>query len=156
VLPVLNAEVDIVTAAAASIEHWRVAAWFVLSRTPTVNWTEPGCSGVPEITPEFGSKTRPGGRLPAETLQVYGGEPPDASTGESNTKPTSLLVPEQLVTLSPDTTFMESARCTPAPLLSVTLTVKLKEPTGTATPEIAPAGLSVSPVGRFPEAIDQT
>jgi hypothetical protein len=88
-------------------------------------------------------------------LQVYGGEPPAASTGEANNRPTSPTLSGHPITFSPDTTLMLKARCTVAPLVSDTPAVKLKEPRGTATPEIVPEPPSVNPVGRLPETTDQ-
>ena len=43
-----------------------------------LNW--PGVVGVPEITPVVVSSVRPFGRVPLETLKVYGAVPPVAET----------------------------------------------------------------------------
>ena len=52
------------------------------SGTRTVKFDVPaGTIGVPEIMPVAGSKFRPSGSVPAETLQVLAGVPSVAATG---------------------------------------------------------------------------
>lgn len=47
------------------------------SSTVTVNVAEPTAVGTPERTPAV-LKVKPAGKVPDETLQVYGAVPPDA------------------------------------------------------------------------------
>ena len=65
-----SAEVVIVSGA--------TAVQFLLSVTVTVKLAVPaGAVGVPEITPVVGFKTRPAGKLPAETVNVAGAVAPE-------------------------------------------------------------------------------
>jgi hypothetical protein len=51
----------------------------VLSVTLTVKFEEPGTKGVPvKVSP---TRFRPGGNTPPATDHVYGGDPPDATSG---------------------------------------------------------------------------
>jgi hypothetical protein len=50
---------------------------------------------------------------------------------------------------------MESDRVAMRDALSVTRTVKMKFPTAVGVPSMDPDGISVSPPGKDPEAIDQ-
>jgi hypothetical protein len=60
----------------------------------------------------------------------------------------------QALIISPNTTLIEKLCCATAPLASATRTPKENVPTCVGKPEIVPAPLSVSPVGKLPEEID--
>ena len=61
-----------------AIESVLVAVAELASVTCTVKVDVPLVVGVPDMTPVEGFRAKPAGRVPEETDQVYGDEPPTA------------------------------------------------------------------------------
>jgi S1-C subfamily serine protease len=62
------------------METAAVAMALRLSFTWTVKFEVPFAVGIPEISPVLGEMLRPAGSVPAETLHVYGVDPPAATS----------------------------------------------------------------------------
>ena len=122
------------------------------SVTLRVKVDDPPAVGVPEIPPPLPS-TKPVGRAPADTAQVYGEVPPVADTEEPYTAPTVPFGSEVVVM---DTGTVVGAIETiyvcelAPPPESTTCKVKINEPAVVGVPEIPPKVVNINPGGRRP------
>ena len=107
--------------------------------------------GVPEITPDVAFKVTPGGKFPVTTDQVI--PPPVAAKVKLDAVPTLQFVGAAVVVIFGAVgcvieivTFLLAV----CPVLFVTTTVKVDEPTAVGVPDKTPACVKVSPAGKFP------
>jgi hypothetical protein len=121
-----------------------------LSVTFTVTFAGPAFVGVPETTPPA-ERFRPAGKDPADTVQEYGGVPPDAPSDCEYAVPTVPGGREELLMLSAAGPIVsDSPAVVETEALSVTFAVKFEVPAVVGVPEIVPAADSVSPAGSDP------
>jgi hypothetical protein len=121
----------------------------------TVKFAAPAAVGVPASAPAALSEI-PAGRLPAETVQVYGPVPPPAASVCEYAVPTAAFGKLPVVTVSaPAVTAMLSDLVAVAFAASVTCAVKVAVPPALGVPVIAPDALRAKPAGRVPLASAQ-
>ena len=120
--------------------------------TPNV----PDCDGVPWNTPP--TKSMPVGSAP-ERVHARGARPPVVAMAWLYEDPAVEVARLTVDMARGASTLIESVRVEEPPSLPRTFTVNVHVPTAAeaGVPEIAPVDADrVSPVGRLPEAIDQT
>jgi len=113
---------------------------------------DPAAVGVPDIPPPLLS-VKPGGRAPADTLQLYGDVPPVADAEELYAVPTVpfgsevVVIEIGAVPVAIETVYA----CEPAPPPeSNTCSVNVNEPAVVGVPEIPPRVLNIKPGGSTP------
>jgi hypothetical protein len=137
-VPAGNEEVVIRKAGALVVnDNGAVADTDALSVTLTVKFDDPAAVGVPDIVlPE---RPRPAGRVPLEMDQVYGGDPPVASSVCEYGTPTVPAGNEDvLITSGVGSTVSDKAFETVAVLLSAACTVNVAVPAPSGVPLITP------------------
>ena len=127
-----------------------------LSLSMIVKVYVPAVVGVPEMMPVTGASERPTGNVPTDTDQVNGDVPPVIPRVWLYDSPTSLFGSVRVVITKAGLMVIINGLVAVAPILSVTMIVKLKVPAVVGVPAIAPVdGVRVSPAGSKPVESDQ-
>jgi hypothetical protein len=113
--------------------------------------TVPAVVGVPEIKPLLKFNDRPAGKLPRDTDQAKGAEPPETATVWEYAVPTVPPGNDEIEMVGANAIEIESTFVSFAPTASTTCSVKLNNPAAVGVPEIAPVlALRLSPAGSGP------
>ena len=143
-VPILKAGGLIVSDSAAVVET------DALSVTFTVKLLDPAVPGVPDIVPPA-DRVNPDGRVPTDTVHVYGGVPPAAASACEYAIPAVPAGSDAVVIFKAGGLIVSDNAFVVLPLaLSVTFTVKLLDPAVPGVPEIVPPADKVNPEGSVP------
>jgi hypothetical protein len=127
-----------------------VAVRAAVSVTFTVKFDVPAADGVPLMLPP-GERLKPAGKVPADTVHVYGMVPPLAFRACEYTLPAVAGGKDDVVTANGGgATVIDKAEVSVLDPPSVTFTVKLEVPNAVGVPDIVPPAERVSPAGKVP------
>ncbi len=141
--------VTTVRAGLIAIEKLAVAFAELPSTTWTVKFAVPAVVGVPPMVPEA-LRVRPAGGAPAVRVHVYPPVPPAAARDCEYATPTTPPGSDDVLTLSPAVTAIDSCAVAFAELPSTTWTVKFAVPAVVGVPPMVPEALRVRPAGGAP------
>ena len=120
-----------------------------LSVTFTVKVLDPAAPGVPETVPPD-DRLNPEGKVPTDTVHVYGADPPEAASACEYAVPTVPTGNDVVVIVKAGLIVRDSAFVVLPLALSVTFTVKLLVPAVPGVPEIVPPADRLNPEGSVP------
>jgi hypothetical protein len=139
------------TAAGLTVsDNGAVAVCAALSVTFTVKFDVPAVVGVPLMVP-LAERAKPAGKVPTETVHVYGVVPPLAFSPCEYAVPAVAGGNEDVVTSKvAGATVIDKAEVSVLDPLSVTFTVKFDVPNAVGVPDMVPPAERVSPAGKVP------
>jgi len=147
--------VEIVKAGLIVSDSAAVVETDALSVTFTVKLLDPAVPGVPAIVPPA-DRLKPAGSVPADTVQVYGDDPPEAASACEYAVPAVPAGSDAVVIVKAGLIVSDNGLVATPPPLSDNRTVKVAVPAAAGVPLTMPVDAArVKPVGKVPSDIVQ-